>query len=465
MIFEHKNLLNKEGTFCFADKIGATANKVLNKEILKEFWHGHTFQCSEIDFKETDDMIFLIGEASKLSLDGNEYAINVEKTGICITAETEQGLIHGFMTLIDLIRMEEENTPEIPCCEIKEMPVIKNRMIHFCVFQQTQLWMLDRFIRFCGALKYTHIVLEFWGMYKYDCLKELSWKEGYTKEQIKPLVEMANALGIEIIPMINHWGHASSARAKYGKHVVLDQNPSLWYLFNESGWCWNIKNEKTRELLKQMRLELLDLCGNGSYFHIGCDEAYKFDYSKDSMDEICGYINDTAKDLAKDGRRTIIWGDMLLYKRESYADNGYLTTCPNAQCEEYMLSHIDKGIVIGDWQYWTKEYPVETAVTISNSGFDTILCPWDLGNNLLHCADTVKKDDLYGMMHTTWHTLEDGMEYVTKAAVLGWNESSDECRVSISASWEIATGALLRKVYFADGAYEKSGWKKDEIII
>ena len=30
---------------------------------------------------------------------------------------------------------------------------------------------------------------------------------------------------MEVIPMINHLGHASASRACYGRHVVLDQNP------------------------------------------------------------------------------------------------------------------------------------------------------------------------------------------------------------------------------------------------
>ena len=43
-----------------------------------------------------------------------------------------------------------------------------------------------------------------WGMLNFDCMKELSWPHGFTKEQIRPLLAEAHDLGMEIIPMFNH---------------------------------------------------------------------------------------------------------------------------------------------------------------------------------------------------------------------------------------------------------------------
>lgn len=142
---------------------------------------------------------------------------------------------------------------------------------------------LKRPFPLCGTLKYTHIVLEFWGMYKYDCLKELSWEQAFSKEEIRPLIQTANDLGMEIILMINHWGHASQCRQMYGKHTVLSQNPKLQYLFSDDGWRWNINTPKTKELLRKIRSELIELCGNGEYFMIGCDEADGFGFSESDL--------------------------------------------------------------------------------------------------------------------------------------------------------------------------------------
>ena len=74
--------------------------------------------------------------------------------------------------------------------------------------------------------------------------------------------------------MFNHLGHASASRSSYGRHVVLDQNPRLATLFEPDGWTWCLSNPETLELLRAIRSELIELFGEGGFFHIGCDEAY-----------------------------------------------------------------------------------------------------------------------------------------------------------------------------------------------
>jgi hypothetical protein len=48
----------------------------------------------------------------------------------------------------------------------------------------------------------------------------------------------------------------------HGKHVVLDQNPTLQTYFSEDGWCWDIRKPKVRELFRKIRSELIELCGD-----------------------------------------------------------------------------------------------------------------------------------------------------------------------------------------------------------
>jgi hypothetical protein len=112
---------------------------------------------------------------------------------------------------------------------------------------------LKKCVRSCAIAKYSHIIFEFWGMLKFDCMKELSWPFAYSKEEIKKIVSEANALGVEIIPMFNHLGHASACREINGKHVVLDQNPQMEYLFESYGWAWNLKRDDVRSLLSKVR--------------------------------------------------------------------------------------------------------------------------------------------------------------------------------------------------------------------
>lgn len=469
MIFNPENSALKDGCFVPAKKTRATAHGAINKEVLKDFWLGHTCRMSELEIDETDELIFMIGTAEKLPLDGNLYAINVSESGVCITASDEKSLVWGFITMLDRIVCEGDYI-KINCCEIKDKPLIENRMVHFCVFPDTELWEVEKFVRLCGALKYSHLVLEFWGMIKYDCLKELSWEHAFTKEQIAPIIREANDLGIEIVPMFNHWGHASASRAMHGKHVVLDKNPALWRLFSEDGWCWNIGSPEVKKLLGKIRGELSELCGEGKYFHAGCDEAYNFDFSKENADMICDYINEIEKQMSELGRRTIIWGDMFLFRRKEFnPENIYSANSPSLEIEKRMLDRLNKNVIMADWQYNAKQYPLETSIILKEAGFDIVTCPWDEGfNESDACIKTAKEHGLYGILHTTWHTLSKGTPHVVRNAVACWEDVGfkgnklKEVEIEF-ASYSVKTAAVLRKVWFADGDYKKAGWAKHEI--
>ena len=464
MIFNPQQYNKTEGQLCLFGKVDAKANPCLNKDIMKSFWHNFSFQSSTLSISECEEFIFSTGNVPPLPLDGFDYSINIEPAGVCVYAEGEQELIRGFMTLLDrfeAIDCEDKTAVKLDCCQIRDSARIQNRMVHFCIFPETELWELQRFVRLCGALKYTHIVLEFWGMLKYDCMKELSWSHGFTKEQIRPIIKEAHDLGMEIIPMFNHWGHASAGRVMHGKHVVLDQNPSLQTYFSADGWCWDIRKPKVKELLRRIRNELIELCGQGGYFHIGCDEAYNFEFTEENMDMLCGFINDISSEMLDRGRRIIVWGDMMLYRYEHYnPKNRYSCNAPTPEVEQYMLNHLNKDIILADWQYDAYKAPVETVSVFKEKGFDCLLCPWDRGvSQAVSSISTVTEMGIMGFMHTTWHTLSAGMPHVTLMAIGGYEsiEAPEFRRVRTH------TAALLRKVMPVNGDYAKAGWSKFEI--
>ena len=467
MIFTPFEYKKTEGCFSLPSTVSAKAHACLNKEIYKEFWNNFTVGTSSLSLTETDTFIFAIGNAEKLPLDGYEYSINVTKDGITVYAENERNLINGFMTLLDAIKLidtedDRVSAAVIPCAESKDKAIIKNRMIHFCVFPETDLVQLRRFVRFCGALKYTHLVLEFWGMLKLDSMKELSWSHGFTKAEIRPIIEEAHDLGIEVIPMFNHWGHASACRIAYGKHVVLDQNPALQTYFTEDGWCWEYVKPKVKRLLRSIRKELIELCGAGEYFHIGCDEAYIFDFTTEEMDSITDFINEVYEELRQENRRAIIWGDMFLYRNPDYNQkNRYSCNSRTPETEKYLIERLNKGILIADWQYSTAEAPIETAKVFTDAGFDCILCPWDRAHtNPTSATDTVKAQNLFGVMHTTWHTLagNTGIPIIALVAI--------QCFENYTGKWNpvrCAASAIYRKVLPSYGIYENAGWRHTQI--
>ena len=461
MIFHPKSEQTQPGRFLLPEVACALCHPCLEKGILQELWQNFSLGTSQLLLRKAEGFSFLLGEAEALPLGGEEYTINITPHGICLAAEGEQGLLRGFMTLLDRLEWGEEGA-FASCCQIRDRGVLANRMVHLCIFPETQLWQVERFIRFAGALRYTHLVLEFWGMLRYDCMQELAWPCAFTKEELRPLIALAKDLGLEVIPMFNHWGHATQSRVLHGKHVVLDQNPRLQEYFSPDGWCWDIRKEKVRQLLGQIRKELCDLCGPGGYFHIGCDEAYSFDLSlEENRVAICRYINEVAEALRGEGRETILWGDMFLFHHPHYDEsNRYTCSSPSAECEAQMLGMLDKRLILADWQYDVKHYPVETASVFAKAGFRCLLCPWDRGVAAVNaCLQTAKRQGLFGVMHTTWHTLSAGMPYVLLSALQGLEEE----RSLRDPQARTHAAALLRRVYPSGGVYERAGFSERQV--
>lgn len=461
MLFCPQNLTMGEGRFNIPSKLSAVAHSCFDKDVIKEFWSNFTYGSSSLEIHETEELIFKVGDAECIPLLDCEYSVNVENGGFCISAEDKSGLLHGFMALLDLIKAEDGDSglcAFVDACKFRETPLVKERMVHFCIFPETELWELQKFLRFTAALKYTHVILEFWGTLKYDVMRELAWESAFTKEEIRPIIREAVDLGVEIIPMFNHWGHAAASRARHGKHVVLDQNPALQTYFTDDGWCWDIGKPKVRELLRSIRRELIDLCGSGRYFHIGCDEAYNFAFTEENMNTVTDFINEVSRDLSECGRRAIAWGDMFLYRYAHYSDeNKYECNAPSPEASRYLLTHLDKSVVIADWQYDSPKAPVETSAVFAEAGFDSLICPWDKGRAHTRAAvATVKEMSLKGIMHTTWHTLSGGMPIVALTALECFTPLSADSKLAV----RIVSAALMRKVMPAGGDYAKAGWSK-----
>ena len=469
MFFDVQNLTKLTGRYPVEGKIRAVAHASLCKPVFAEYWNNFSYGLSEIELLPTDSFTFCIGQAPVLPLDGESYRVSITESGVSLAACSEKSLICGFMTLIDRLLMERVNGESrlfLDACTYGETAFIARRMAHFCVFPETELWEIRRFVRLCAFLRYTHLVIEFWGTFRYECLDALSWERAFSADDLREIFAEAQDLGLELVPMFNHYGHASSGRVMHGKHVVLDRSPQYAYLFDETGWAWNIGLPETIDLQKKMRQELTELCGAGSFFHIGCDEIYGFDYSERAMEEICTHINAVAQSLAENGRKPILWADMFLPRTlKNQTGNTYTAACPSENASSFMLSKLDKNVLLADWQYDACRFPVETSLYLKEKGFSVLLCPWDRGMNRTNaCLETAKIHGLDGILHTTWHTLSSGMPYVAKTArgcflPAGAKDVRDEN----PALHFNKTAEILRKVYPCGGDYRKSGWSKKEI--
>lgn len=456
-----------EKYFYFDANISAKCDARMINGTTQKLWNSFCVGVSKLELSQGENNTFVIGDVTVPVLpDGREYAISVVEEGICIVAKDYNSLMRGFYVLLMQIRFETANgkrLSKIPCLEQTDTYVLKNRMIHICVFPEHDLHYIKKMIRLSALCQYTHVVIEFWGMLKYDCLEELAWDNAFTKEQVKEIVAEAKELGIKLIPMFNMFGHATASRLLIGKHVVLDQNPLLDRLFTPDGWAWDITSDEVYDLLTQIRKEIYDLFGDTEYFHIGCDEAYYYTRCDELRAYLPGFLKRLTNDVVKEGYRPMMWMDMILER--SKFPKGYYAFGKDDEAD-ILLKSLAPETVMVDWQYNVLEAPVLSALYLKEKDpdKDLIIAPWYKEGNYNACIETARDNDMFGIMFTTWHTLKDYMPSILSCAIkcgaktLYWSDMNIDMQ-------RTETATLLRRVSFEGNSYLDSGWSKNQIII
>ncbi len=418
-----------------------------------------------VTFSE-DDRRILIGNDPHASNAEGEYTLTVTPQGLSVVGMDYKSTIRGLVSLFERIFCYGRHDYRTVCGVVSESPRTAMRSLHLCFFPEFTVEQMRRVIRAAGVARYTHVVLEFWGNLRFDCMKELSWPNANAKQEIRSLVEEARALGMEVIPFYQHLGHAAMSRMSYsGKHVVLDQNLEYDYLYypQSRGWVWNFRSEETKELLRRVRTELIELCGEGEYFHLGCDEAgLEFD-----ADELAAYLNGVTDELAAQGRRAIIWGDMLLshdLEALKTSDGQRSAYCCNSSAAfaDALLSRLDKRILIADWQYDTHDPVWKTSLFFKERGFDVICAPWDDLINVPNAIATVEQHQLHGVMVTTWDRLfrQGAMVRVLFSGLCAYGDP-DYAQPFPTASER--TTNIWRRVSPRGLAYQDCGWYPTQI--
>lgn len=451
--------------FSLQTAMTAKADPMMHNETVRKLWHGFTLTCCELTLTDGAANTFVLGNGQIPVLpEGKEYALSVTGDGAAVIGKDYGGLMRGYISLLMKIGYTNLDVGQeelfIEVCQEQSHYKLKNRMIHFCVFPETELHFLRQMLRLCGVLQFTHVVIEFWGMLQYDTLKELAWPQAYTKAQIRDVIREIREFGMEPVPMLNQLGHAAMSRAILGKHTALDQNPRLQTLFTPDGWAWDIYSPRVRKLLKALRMELYALFGPGEFIHIGCDEADYYILNEDTRKDIGNYLHDLTTEVAGEGRKPMMWMDMLLEEVPESSPRYF----GSATTEEAMerRSKLAPETVCIDWQYIPKNAPVESLTSLKDCGHDVIGAPWYIDYGYKNMIDTVEQYGMFGIMMTTWHVLCNETPQIVELArylnisLFPWEGS---CKPFYVAS------SILRRVSFDGCTYAQTGWKQTQIEV
>ena len=445
------------GNFYLSSKVVANGDFRMNNDTALKLFNSFTFKKCSLVVNSGAKCTFLVGNVELPRLDSEyEYALTVNENGIGIVGKDYGCLMRGFFAMLMKIEREYGKSDLFirECNEVSKYK-LQNRMIHICVFPESSLIQLKRLVRLIGALQYTHIVVEFWGTLKLDTLPQLSWENAFSKDEIGELLKEIKDLGLKAIPMFNSLGHASLSRSMSGKHTVLDNDSSLYYLFTPDGWAWDLENEQVWALLKKIRLELYELFDDCEYFHLGFDESHIHSTNSYLSSRLPYYLSRLTNEVASEGKHPMVWMDMLLppcaFKDMKIQPHSKKS---DTECRE-IIKMLAPSTVLIDWEYDVCVPPISSLIYFKDIGYDIMGAPWlDPENGYAH-IDTVVSNNLFGVMQTTWHTLSENMDKLLHfakyfgASLPYWE---NECPS------QATTATLLRCVTFEKLDYLSTGW-------
>lgn len=463
LIFNHEMVLRVGEGFCDCDisKLFCT--------LLSNFTNGFLTLKIKSDTSLPPFCAALGVIAPKPPLDEWVYCIHANELGVALEARNMQGLRYAWYSFLQLLeRVGEAETVgfSVPYCDIFDRPAMKFRGIHICLFPESPIELIEKTLILAAFAKFNYVVFESFGGLDMDTIH--GWKDkSYSKEVIAPILKKAKLMGLEIIPMINSLGHATFSCDIIGKNMTVECNPHLLTYLEPYEYDWCISNPATAKLLKTMREEMYELCGEGEYFHIGGDESYFLATcdrcsSQPFIPMVTEYLNNLCTEICAEGRRPLIWSDMLLngqdWKIES--DESLYANSTLERPTHLILPNLDRRFIIADWQYDLVHGKEETSLHFKNQGFNTILCPWKRAGNVETLTLKAKENEIDGVMLTTWHKLQEIFPKIISHASLLWNSGQPSFFQPT-----IITTNLCRKLCPSNGEFLKSGWCNDRSLI
>jgi len=356
------------------------------------------------------------------------YLLQVDGRGAAVVAQTPRGLWYGSQTLLQLVQpADDARGPTMPGVQILDYPQLAFRGVHLCIFPNTELAAIRQAMLLAARYKYNAVVIEPWAAIQSKSHPETAYEHAYTPDEVRPLVDLGRALHMDMIPMLNSWGHASGMRSRSAEHVVLDRFPEHRSLYEADGWSFRLDNPKAREHIFDRYGELLELFGPVRYFHAGMDEAWGHlgpagspaTQGEEPRRLLAGHLHAIHDYLAARKIQVLMWHDMFVERGDPKLGRAGPANSLPPVSPHLVLEELPKDVIIAAWNYDVSgPWPVPRY--FRDKGFRVVVSPWKSKRNTISLLNTAKELDLLGVLATTWDSLDVSLPSVAQAGVLAW---------------------------------------------
>jgi len=283
-------------------------------------------------------------------------------------------------------------------------PAVPTRALHLTFqYEPVELREAVRLLENVAApAGYNQIMVEVGQALRYTSHPKVAPDWAWSRAQWQEYVKAARSLGMDVVPQFNALGHQPESGLTKA-YPELSEDPF--------GWCVCTRHPNTRRYLCEIFDELIDVfqphtCNIGldeidmnpeRRAHSGrdifgccprCREA-------DGGDLLAEHVLGLHEHLKGRGMGVIMWGDMLMYKKEHNCRSGLKAgTWP-------AIDQLPRDIILADWayspvpDYGASRYFIE-------KGFRVMGATWQDPRPLPSFSRFATENGLVGMIQTTW---------------------------------------------------------------
>lgn len=255
--------------------------------------------------------------------DYEEYTLFINDH-IEVRAGSQQGLLHGAYTLLQLIDLSENNLPKV---EINDRPAMPFRGYYHDITRGRvpTLESLKELIDEASYYKYNQFQFYVEHVFQFEGLEQVWYdKSPLTAKDVLELDEYAAQRGIDLIPSLTSFGHMYEIlrTQKYKDLCELYEPCKKDYnlIDRMARHTLNVFDERAFQLVCKMIDQYLPLF-RSKYFNICCDETFDLCSEKnkdriasreDKFKIYCDFVLRIYEYLKVKGKKVMMWNDILL---------------------------------------------------------------------------------------------------------------------------------------------------------
>ena len=398
-------------------------------------------------------------------LGGEAYKLEIGPETIHLAATDGPGLRAGLVTLTQLV-VAKDGGCFLPTDQILDWPDLPLRGFHLdLTFQTLSFEYICSLLERLAACKYNAMLIEWGDKFPYQGHRTLSHPDALSPRQVSSLLELAESLGVVVIPLVQTLAHVE----------FILRHPQFAHLSEVPGDIYQLAtaNPESLVLAKQLVDQLIESHPSSPYMHLGADEATQLGESV-SAEQVARkglslawveYMNVICRHVQARGRTPVVWDDMLLghpealnrFTRDCLLMHwNYTATAPVAadfvqpgvgRINAKTYPHLDLEVRERFDRFWAmgEARPPKTFFTsapvvyLQEAGFKVILAPAVRSSgdgygsprlhqhidNGRHMAQSAAALNSLGLMVTSWSVRRTGIETTLPALLAAgdaaWN--------------------------------------------